>query len=102
VSLLTARTPYEKYVFVCENKRTDGRACCAVGGEAVYAALKTEVKNRKLDARIRVSRSGCLDLCVNGPSVLEMPAGHWYQRVQATDASALLDQIVQTNISGEK
>ena len=66
--------PYETLVLVCTNRRAEGaRISCAGEGRcggALRDALKEEVARRGLKSSVRVSASGCLDLCEEGPSVL--------------------------------
>ncbi len=80
---------YQKYLFVCENKREAG-ACCAEAGGRLRESLKAKVKEKNLEKKIRVSRTGCLDACSEGPNVLLMPDNVWFKKVSAAD----LDEIV--------
>ena len=89
-----ASSPFQKYIFVCENRREEG-ACCAQSGEIIREALKDAVKQKGLSERIRVSRSGCLDLCVEGPSVLLMPDNVWFQKVSKSDIESILKAASQ-------
>ncbi len=80
---------HQKYLFVCENTRNDG-VCCMPEGERIREGLKQSVQTQGLALRIRVSRSGCLDLCADGPNVLLMPDNKWFHQVSLKD----LDDIV--------
>jgi len=82
---------FEKYIFVCENERTDG-ACCMPAGVKIREELKKAVKERGLERTIRVSRTGCLDVCSEGPNVLLMPDNVWFKRVSKNDVEEILDQ----------
>ena len=82
-----------KYLFVCENKRQDG-TCCMPEGERIRERLKESIKAKGLP--VRVSRSGCLDLCAEGPNVLLMPDNKWFNRVSVDD----LDGIVREAAKG--
>ncbi len=83
--------PFRKIVFVCVNRRAGGEACCAArDSEAIAEALKSRVKALGLSRRIRVSKSGCQDLCARGPNVMVFPDGVWYAGVTPDD----LDRIV--------
>ena len=83
-------SPFKKFIFVCENKREEG-ACCSSNGEALREKLKSSLKSKGLASKIRVSRSGCLDLCAEGPNVLLMPDNKWFSGVREVD----LDEIVR-------
>jgi (2Fe-2S) ferredoxin len=88
---------YRFHVFVCTNRRPPGdrRGSCAErGGEAVVAALKREVEARGLvpsDA-IRINKSGCLNECERGPTVVVYPEGVWYAGVRPEDVPDLVSE----------
>ena len=84
------KPPFQKYLFVCENAREKG-SCCMPQGAKLREALKNKVKDSGLSSSIRVSRSGCLDLCEEGPNVLLMPDNRWFSLVSEGD----LDEIVR-------
>lgn len=88
--------PYRRVVLVCTNSRADGSASCGNPGQdglAIWEALKTGAKERGLKGRVRVSRTGCLDMCSRGPVVMVYPEGDCYTGVQAADAPRLLEAI---------
>jgi (2Fe-2S) ferredoxin len=78
---------FQKFLFVCENSREEG-ACCMPQGERLRESLKDTVK--KLGLNVRVSRSGCLDLCAQGPNVLLMPDNKWFSHVQESDLKEIV------------
>jgi len=89
------QVPYKKIVFVCLNEREAGVCCARGGSEAIHAKLKDAVKERGLNASIRVSRSGCLNRCGQGPNIMVFPDGTWYSGVAASDVPEILDEIVK-------
>ncbi|HTK60585.1 MAG TPA: (2Fe-2S) ferredoxin domain-containing protein [Candidatus Baltobacteraceae bacterium] len=67
---------YRKVVLVCTNQKENGKECCAMKGAAdLHLKLKEEMK--KADLTVRVSKSGCLDRCVDGVTVAIMPDDVW-------------------------
>ncbi len=67
----TARVPYQKILFVCVNEREAPETCCANRQSlAIAEALKARIKTLGLSRVIRVSKSGCLDVCAKGPNVM--------------------------------
>ena len=80
---------FAKYIFVCENERV-GEECCMPEGMRIRESLKGLVKSQGLAAKIRVSRSGCLDTCADGPSVLIMPDNVRLKNVREADAAAIV------------
>ncbi len=88
--------PYRKTVFVCTNARSDGRDACANpgrGGDHLCVRLKRAIKEAGLKKQIRVARSGCLDLCSQGPNLFVFPDGQWYSGVRDEDLPGLLKTL---------
>ncbi len=91
-----ARVPFQKIVFVCINQRAAGEACCAArGSEAIAAALKARIKSLGLAGRVRVSKSGCHDVCEKGPSVMVFPDYAWYYGVGIEDVERIVEDITR-------
>lgn len=90
--------PYTKTVFVCTNAREGGRVACGNpgrGGLELCEALKHAVKEKGLKGRIRVARSGCLDLCEKGPNAFVYPGGEWLSGVTAADVPGIIDKLAE-------
>lgn len=88
--------PYRRTVFVCTNVRAGGKVACANpgrGGDDVCQALKEEVKKAGLKGKVRVARSGCLDLCARGPNLFVYPEGEWFSGVKPEDVPELVSRI---------
>ena len=94
--------PYRKIVFVCTNERSsDGPPCCSGRGSVgLHAELKARVKALGLGRVIRVSKSGCLNLCAQGPNIMVFPDNTWYSGVAEVDLDTVLTEIVE-GISAE-
>jgi len=91
-----SRVPYRKILFVCVNKREPNEVCCAHReSEAVAAALKERIKALKLTRMVRVSKSGCQDLCAKGPNVMVFPDYVWYHGVTPGDVERIISEAVQ-------
>lgn len=88
--------PYKRTLFVCTHTRDGGRVACANpgrGGDEICRRLKEEVKARGLMGKVRVARSGCLDLCEKGPNIFLYPGEEWLCGVSEKDIPALLDRL---------
>jgi (2Fe-2S) ferredoxin len=91
--------PYARHVFVCLNERPpdDPRGCCSArGGKEVHEAFRRELKARNLSRAIRANKSGCLDACERGVTVVVYPEGVWYGGVTAAD----VPEIVESHLVG--
>ena len=86
--------PFVHHVFVCANRREAGhpRGCCdPTGAEALHKAFKQALADRGLNRRIRANRSGCLDQCEHGPTVVVYPDEVWYGGVTLDDVAEIVD-----------
>lgn len=90
---------FEKHIFICINQRPpeSPKGCCGDDGMAVRIAFVQELAKRGLKNSVRANKTGCLDVCSLGPSVVIYPAGIWYKRVTLEDVS----EIVETSIIGD-
>ncbi|NUM53638.1 MAG: (2Fe-2S) ferredoxin domain-containing protein [Candidatus Hydrogenedentes bacterium] len=100
--MLTNELPYEKIIFVCTNRRDPGeRISCAYGGGCdLRDALKERVKARGLKPAVRVSASGCMDKCEDGPNIMIFPDNIWLSGVEEEDIEPILDAVVRSLESG--
>lgn len=88
---------YERHVFVCTNQREPGsaRPSCNANGKAELPKLfKQAADAAGLKDRVRINKSGCLDQCEHGPSVVVYPDAVWYGRVTAAD----VEEIVHSHL----
>lgn len=89
--------PYQKILFVCVNKRDEGQTCCSRrDSEPIAEALKARVKALGFSGRVRVSKSGCQDLCAKGPNVMVFPDYVWYHDVRQDDVERIIQDAVST------
>lgn len=88
---------YSKHVFVCTNQKEAGKQCCAnTGGEPFVAYLKTRLKALNLNGpgKIRVSKSGCLGRCSEGPCIVVYPEGTWYTYASFEDIDEIINRVL--------
>ncbi len=90
---------FEQHVFVCTNARNDAckKSCNDNGeGSAAVKFLKNEVAKRGLNGKgkIRVSQSGCLGRCQEGPALVIYPQGNWYTYQTESDLMDILESDV--------
>ena len=87
--------PFECIVFVCTNTRTTGPrvSCGPRGGDELRLRLKALVKEHRLQRRIRISSSGCMDVCEEGPNVMAFPENRWVCGASPEDAEQIFEEI---------
>ena len=91
---------FQKHVFVCTNQRPAGhpRGCCFDKGSLeIRAAIVKGLADRGLKGIVRANKSGCLDACELGPTMVIYPQGVWYLRFSPKDVNEILDTSVVGN-----
>ncbi len=86
---------FEYHVFVCHNVRPEGapRPSCTTDGKSELATqLQQLTKAAGLSSRVRINKSGCLDQCEHGPTVVVYPQGVWYGGVRPEDAAEIVEE----------
>ncbi len=80
-----AHAPLVKHVLVCTNAD-----CAERGSVTLLGDLRRQVKDAGRQKDIRVTRTGCMGRCGEGPTVAVYPDGVWYRGVAAKDAEELV------------
>jgi (2Fe-2S) ferredoxin len=85
---------YDKHIFICTNQRinSDRPSCGEEHGMELVKAFKKEIKDRGLNVDMRAQKTGCMDLCEMGPSVVVYPEGVFYGRVQISDVLEIVEE----------
>ncbi|RMG80313.1 MAG: (2Fe-2S) ferredoxin domain-containing protein, partial [Bacteroidetes bacterium] len=84
------RTPYLAHIFVCINDRHGSRPSCADhNSEEFKKELKKFINDSGWKGKVRVSTSGCLGLCGNGPNVIIYPQGILFSQVKYDDLNEI-------------
>jgi len=87
-------SPYIAHVFVCTNDRGGERKSCADGNsQLLKTKLKEAVEAKGWKGKVRVSTSGCLGVCGEGPNVMIYPQKLWFSGVTPDDVDAILSTI---------
>ena len=89
-----------KFVFVCANERPADhpRGSCVQRGSAdVFNLLREQTGQAGLDD-VKVVVTGCLELCMVGPSVFVAPDNVWYGGVTVDD----VPRIVEEHLAGDQ
>ncbi|MBT3464437.1 (2Fe-2S) ferredoxin domain-containing protein [archaeon] len=83
---------YEKHILVCviDKSATGKNSCGPKDAEEIWKKLKSYVKENNLKAKIRVSKTYCLDLCSHGPIVTIYPENTVYKQVKLSDVEEII------------
>ncbi len=95
--MLKQPVPYKRIIFICINKKDDSsKPCCgARKSEEIVNKLKQIVRERNLKDQVRVSKSGCMGKCDQGPNIMVYPEGIWYSNVKEEDVQFLIDELLK-------
>lgn len=86
---------FERHVFVCHNTRPADAprpACTSDGKSELHTQLQQLAKAAGLGGKVRINKSGCLDQCEHGPTVVVYPEAVWYGHVQPADAAEIVSE----------
>jgi (2Fe-2S) ferredoxin len=89
---------YERHLFICTNQREPGsaRGCCSPDGNGELQKLfKEAIGAAGLKATVRANKSGCLDQCEHGPTVVVYPEAVWYGFVKPEDVTEIVEEHVR-------
>ena len=88
---------YDKHIFICVNERDENNPkgdCTRCGGKDIRMKFVQLINKHGLKGIVRANKSGCLDACELGASVVIYPDNIWYTRVSPDD----VDEIFETSI----
>ncbi len=90
---------FEKHIFICTNQRPPDakKSCGEACGLSLVSAFKKEIKDRGLNLKIRAQKTGCLDACEFGPSMVIYPEGVFYGGVQESDITEITEEHLINN-----
>jgi (2Fe-2S) ferredoxin len=89
--------PFRKHIFICVNQRepNDPRGSCSPdGSDRLQKAFKKALAERGAGRDVRANKSGCLDQCEHGPTVVVYPDTVWYGGVTEADVNEIIDSHI--------
>ncbi|MDD2898042.1 MAG: (2Fe-2S) ferredoxin domain-containing protein [Desulfuromonadaceae bacterium] len=87
-------SPYVSHVFVCTNDRGGkSRSCSDNNSPLIKSKLKDAVNGNGWKGKVRVSTSGCMGLCANGPNVMIYPQKIWFSEVSPDDVDEIVSAV---------
>jgi (2Fe-2S) ferredoxin len=96
---------FEHHAFVCVNERAkdDPRGdCLSKGGAKVHARMKQLVHEHGLVGAVRANKSGCLDQCEHGCTVVVYPEQVWYGGVTVDDVEEIVVSHLKHGVPVER
>jgi (2Fe-2S) ferredoxin len=94
---------FKKHIFICTNQKPEPKKSCGEAhGLALVEAFKSALKERDLQIEIRAQKTGCLDICGFGPSLVVYPEGVFYGKVQLEDVAEIVESHLVNNIVVER
>ena len=76
-----------------------GTGCLSSDSKAIIEEFEKEIKERKLEDKVKVNKVGCFGFCSQGPFVKIYPEDTLYRGVTVADVKEIMDQdIVGNNI----
>ncbi|HXC07206.1 MAG TPA: (2Fe-2S) ferredoxin domain-containing protein [Bacteroidia bacterium] len=86
---------YDKHIFICTNQRAAGAprmSCGEAHGMEIVDAFKKQLKERELPIKVRAQKSGCLDICDYGQTLVVYPEGVFYIGVEVKDVAEIIEE----------
>jgi len=95
---------YDVHIFVCTNQRTgtEKPSCGEEHGLGLVGEFKKQLKELKLDLKVRANKSGCLGICDYGPTVAIYPEGVFYAGVKNEDVKEIINSHILNKIPVER
>jgi (2Fe-2S) ferredoxin len=90
----------EHHLFICGSARATGElkgVCCNKDSVALLSYTQSEIQDRMLSG-VEVSMTGCLNICNQGPVVIDYPTGNYYAKADEELIDDILDAIEEGEI----
>tara|TARA_B100001013_G_C24618367_1_gene446122 strand:- start:614 stop:976 length:363 start_codon:yes stop_codon:yes gene_type:complete len=97
--LIQPNSKYKKHIFICVNERNPDSSrgdCTQCGGQEIRLEFVRLINQYGLKGKVRANKSGCLDTCELGPTVVIYPGGIWYNQISLSD----VEEIFKTSVLG--
>ena len=89
---------FRQHFFVCTNVRPPFAkpSCGPKGSNEILLRLKEEVEKLGLKEEVKITGSGCLGPCEEGPTIVVYPEGTWYKGVTLEDVAEIVEKHILT------
>ncbi len=96
----TALTPHKLHLFFCTNTRENGDKSCGDTEDTRILAEELKARFKAAKLPVRVTRTGCLGPCAQGPNVMCYPQGVWFQEARTSDLESIEAEVKRLLASG--
>lgn len=89
---------YNNHLFICTNVKANNDNCCGVHNAAemvAYAKRRAKELGLTKETKFRISSSGCMGRCTEGPVLVVYPSGRWYTYKSEADIDNILQSLVE-------
>lgn len=93
-------TPHRLHLFFCTNTRESGEKSCGDTEATRVLAEKLKERFKRDKLPVRISRTGCLGPCAQGPNIMAYPHKCWFQDVRVEDLDAVEARVRELLTSG--
>ncbi|MDJ0705773.1 MAG: (2Fe-2S) ferredoxin domain-containing protein [Leptolyngbyaceae cyanobacterium MO_188.B28] len=83
----TASVGSEAKILLCQKSK-----CCKKGGKQLLRSLETALRDRNLQGKVRIERTGCMKCCSSAPNLVIMPGKHRHRHLRPQLIPALLEK----------
>lgn len=87
---------YKNHLFICNNLKENSKKCCGMYDTATilaYTKQRAKELNLNKETKFRISGSGCLGRCADGPLLVIYPQGIWCTYRDQHDIDTILASI---------
>ena len=91
---------FEKHIFICTNERDEKstrKSCGACGAVNLRNELVKMINEAGLKGKVRANKSGCLDVCEQGPAMVIYPKGFWYLGINRENIKTIFNKSILNN-----
>lgn len=91
---------YKKHIFICVNEREPNHpkgSCANCGARDIRLEFVKLINKNGLKGVIRANKSGCLDACEFGPTIVIYPDNIWYTKVKLEDVDEIFNKTILKN-----
>ena len=96
---------YTQHIFVCVNERPENTpkgSCARCGGFDIRMRFVELINQHGLKGVVRANKSGCLDACEFGATVVVYPDEIWYTNVTLNDVDDIFNATILNDVPLER